>query len=251
MKKNILRLGSVILLMLTTGSLVAEEQVIADWTNITVRGGHKDKKVQRLNPGTYKFTLTVGVKKGNKVKLIINQKNAVVGKKRLHMSKYGEGTHNGEFVVQARRLESASGSASGEYHNSPEGTGGSAAGSFEDEMTNVNATREVTFILKNPIGKKRIKYGLKIYQVTPQSSRQIQVGEIERNTDRMGSDYKNLTNLRDASVCQRKCKEESLCVAWTFVKPHTIQGPQSQCYLKNSIPQQTRNNACESGIISR
>jgi len=84
-----------------------------------------------------------------------------------------------------------------------------------------------------------------------QRSTEIRIGEIERNTDRMGRDYKQLGNLRDASVCQRKCKEEEPCVAWTFVKPNTIQGPKSQCYLKNSVPQKSTNNACESGVIYR
>jgi len=96
------------------------------------------------------------------------------------------------------------------------------------------------------MGKKAIKYNLKIYR-----DNQVQVGEIERNTDRMGSDYNRLENLSDAVACQRECQDDTPCVAWTFVKPNTIQGPKSQCYLKNSVPQKSTNNACESGIIYR
>lgn len=162
MKKNILLLASVVVVMLIPSSLYAE--VILDLKNRTVKGAKTDKTIERLNPGTYKFTLKIVGKKKAKVKFVINQKNAVVGIKKLHKSKYGRGTHQGTFVVQARRLQSASGSAAGEYRNDPTtGTqGASASGAFEADMANVDATRKITFKVSNPVGKKKIKYSLKI-----------------------------------------------------------------------------------------
>lgn len=76
---------------------------------------------------------------------------------------------------------------------------------------------------------------------------------IERNTDRPGGDYNNLGNLRDATVCQRKCQEDNRCLAWTFVKANTIYGPDSysECYLKDSVPQKRTHTSCESGVITR
>ena len=163
MRKNVLLLASVVFVMMMPNVLAAE--VINDWKNITVKGGKKDKKVERLNPGTYNFTLKISGKGKNvKPKFIINQKNAVVGVKKLHGSKYGKGTHTGKFIVQARRLTSASGSAAGGVDVSPAGviTGGNAEAAYEGTMENVDATRQITFKVKNPVGKKKIKYSLKI-----------------------------------------------------------------------------------------
>ena len=69
----------------------------------------------------------------------------------------------------------------------------------------------------------------------------------EPNTDRLGSDYKSIENLTIQS-CENACNIEKKCKAWTFVKPNTIQGPKSHCYLKNSIPHKTYNEACISGL---
>ena len=159
MRKHIV-LASVIIGMLIPSSLFAE--VIFDLQNRTVRGASTDKTIERLNPGTYNFTLKIAGKKKAKVKFVINQKNAVAGIKKLHKSKYRRGTHKGTFVVQARRLQSASGSASGDYHHTEEGTGGSAEGAFEADMANVDATRKITFKVSNPAGKKKITYSLKV-----------------------------------------------------------------------------------------
>jgi len=161
MRNKISLLTSIVFILFVPIGLSAE--VIADWKNITVKGGKSDKKIERFNPGTYKFVLKISGKgKRAKVKFKINQKNAVAGIKQLHKSKYKKGTHKGQFIVQARRLRSASGSASGEYHQNEEGTGASGAGAFEADMANVDATRKIIFKLSNPIGKKKVKYSLKI-----------------------------------------------------------------------------------------
>jgi len=69
----------------------------------------------------------------------------------------------------------------------------------------------------------------------------------EPNVDRPGSDYKKLENISVQS-CEDACDTENACKSWTFVKPNTIQGPQSQCYLKNATPEKTYNQACISGL---
>jgi hypothetical protein len=161
MRTKKLLLVSIASLMIFPSVLLAE--TIVEWNNITVRGGHKDKKIMRLNPGKYNFTLKIKTKaRRPKVKFKISQKNAVLGRKQLFKSTYKKGTKKGQFIVQARRLRSASGSASGEYHQNEQGTGASGAGAFEADMANVDATRKIIFIVKNPIGKKKIKYSLKI-----------------------------------------------------------------------------------------
>ena len=73
---------------------------------------------------------------------------------------------------------------------------------------------------------------------------------FEKNTDRMGSDYKKIDNI-DARACRKACIIETPCKAWTFVKENTIQGPNSHCYLKNAIPQKTYNTACTSGLVEK
>jgi len=134
-------------------------EVIASWSNVVVRGHSKDKKVIRLNPGTYHFTLKIKAKsKHPKVKFKIVQKNAVVGRKKLFESTYKRsGTFSGTFIVQARRVTNISGAASGRY--SPNSA--SASGSYSGNMENVEATRKISFIIKNKKGK-RIKYSLTI-----------------------------------------------------------------------------------------
>jgi len=69
----------------------------------------------------------------------------------------------------------------------------------------------------------------------------------EENTDRPGHDYKNMPGLT-VEECQEACEIENKCKVWTFVKPNTIQGPKSHCYLKDSPGEKVFNRACVSGI---
>ena len=161
MRTKKLLLISIASLIIFPSALLAKP--IVEWNNITVRGGHKDKKIMRLDPGKYNFTLKISTRaRRPKVKFKISQKNAVIGRKQLFKSTYKKGTKRGQFIVQARRMTNISGSVSGEVHNTPESTGGAASGEFQDEIVNVNATRKIIFVVKNPIGKKKIKYSLKI-----------------------------------------------------------------------------------------
>jgi PAN domain len=67
------------------------------------------------------------------------------------------------------------------------------------------------------------------------------------NTDRFGSDFRNIAINGDAKACMSLCVRESQCRAWTFVKAG-IQGPSARCFLKNPAPAPSPNPCCTSGI---
>ena len=77
------------------------------------------------------------------------------------------------------------------------------------------------------------------------------------NVDLPGSDIKHFTlaapppgqfDIR-MNQCSAACSTNKDCVAWTYVKPNTIQGPLGNCWLKSAIPAQAANNCCVSGVI--
>ncbi|MEJ2489588.1 MAG: PAN domain-containing protein [Sulfurovaceae bacterium] len=72
--------------------------------------------------------------------------------------------------------------------------------------------------------------------------------EMEIDTDRLGGDYRVITDISTALECQEMCDSEEPCKSWTFVIPGTIQGPEPHCYLKSIIPERRINTACISGI---
>jgi hypothetical protein len=80
----------------------------------------------------------------------------------------------------------------------------------------------------------------------------FQMSAMESNTDRAGSDY-NVLNLptSDPGLCQDACARDPRCMAWTFVRPNTIQGPQPRCWLKQAIPPPSSNSNCVSGYKLR
>jgi hypothetical protein len=75
------------------------------------------------------------------------------------------------------------------------------------------------------------------------------VGPQQTNTDRPGQDFTVFT-LPEANpvICQERCTANSQCVAWTYVAPNTIQGPQPNCWLKSGLPLSVPNQACTSGV---
>jgi len=71
---------------------------------------------------------------------------------------------------------------------------------------------------------------------------------FENNVDRQGSDFtKFAMNVSDPKLCQQACDDNGRCVAWTYVKPNTIQGPKAMCWLKDRVPRATKNANCISG----
>jgi len=72
-------------------------------------------------------------------------------------------------------------------------------------------------------------------------------GELEYDTNRMGSDYRNFELDSGASACQDACTREPACRSFTWVKPG-VQGRRAHCWLKNSVPGPSRNADCISGV---
>jgi hypothetical protein len=70
------------------------------------------------------------------------------------------------------------------------------------------------------------------------------------NTDRPGSDFRNIALRSNAQECQRLCAVERKCRAWTFVNAG-VQGASARCFLKNVIPAAVANSCCTSGVIRR
>jgi len=74
--------------------------------------------------------------------------------------------------------------------------------------------------------------------------------KIEQNTDRPGSDIRNITFNGTVNDCIRACAVERNCRAWTFVKPG-FQGPSAHCFLKDAAPRPVANNCCTSGPLPK
>ena len=71
------------------------------------------------------------------------------------------------------------------------------------------------------------------------------MSHMELNTDRPGQDIQGFNLPQDIpELCQTKCREDPRCEAWTYVKPHTIQGPEPRCWLKHTIPSPNYNQPC-------
>jgi Glycosyl hydrolases family 32 N-terminal domain/PAN domain/Glycosyl hydrolases family 32 C terminal len=79
----------------------------------------------------------------------------------------------------------------------------------------------------------------------------------ENNTDRPGGDYRdyglNATDGDDYNIanCSAQCALESLCAAWTYVRPGGPGAPEwpvPRCSLKSSIPATNPNVWCVSGL---
>jgi hypothetical protein len=77
------------------------------------------------------------------------------------------------------------------------------------------------------------------------------MSEREHDKDRYGGDYSNFDVSTDhMEDCERACKDDPKCAAWTYVKPG-VQRPRAVCYLKNVIPANSDNVCCVSGTKIR
>jgi hypothetical protein len=71
----------------------------------------------------------------------------------------------------------------------------------------------------------------------------------EEDTDRPGQDFQNFDlSSADPALCQNACSTNQTCQAWTYVKPHTTQGPNSRCWLKTGVPNAVASTCCVSGV---
>jgi Ca-activated chloride channel homolog len=75
-------------------------------------------------------------------------------------------------------------------------------------------------------------------------------GGMEMDTDRPGGcDYSHIIpSAADPEVCRNACQNDRRCRAWTYVRPDTVQGPQANCWLKESVPPAVPNECCVSGV---
>ena len=70
------------------------------------------------------------------------------------------------------------------------------------------------------------------------------MSEMEWDSDHYGSDLDNkgldlITS--DPTLCEDACAKNPKCMAWTYIKPNTVQGPRARCWLKHSIPPRQPN----------
>jgi hypothetical protein len=73
---------------------------------------------------------------------------------------------------------------------------------------------------------------------------------MERNTNRIGGDYRDFDLVRaDPAACQAACAAEAECKAWTYVKPG-LQGDQARCWLKDTAMPPNPDECCISGVKS-
>ena len=75
----------------------------------------------------------------------------------------------------------------------------------------------------------------------------VTMSEREHDKDRYGGDYSGFDVSTDhMEDCERACKDDPKCAAWTYVKPG-VQRPRAVCWLKNVIPAISDNVCCVSG----
>ncbi len=57
--------------------------------------------------------------------------------------------------------------------------------------------------------------------------------------DRPWKDYDDFVpKTPDPTLCEERCENESRCVAWSYVKPHSAKGSNARCYLKDAVSEQ-------------
>jgi hypothetical protein len=66
------------------------------------------------------------------------------------------------------------------------------------------------------------------------------------DTNLYGQDYRSF-DVSGQLLCRNACLEEVRCKAWTYVHPG-IHGPPGKCWLKDSVPTETDDTCCISGV---
>lgn len=73
---------------------------------------------------------------------------------------------------------------------------------------------------------------------------------MEWNMDRRGQDYTSyIPQQPDPRYCREACLRDSICKAWTYVKP--IGGNAARCWLKRGTPERRKNPCCVSGVMNQ
>jgi hypothetical protein len=73
---------------------------------------------------------------------------------------------------------------------------------------------------------------------------------FEEQTDRPGHDYQSfeLPVNWPAPACQRACRNDPRCRAWTWVRAR-VQGEHPVCWLKSAVPEAGSSDCCVSGVV--
>lgn len=79
------------------------------------------------------------------------------------------------------------------------------------------------------------------------ASAQMNDFRIESGTDRRGADLA-VDIAASPEACAERCRNDRRCVAFTFVLPNTIQGPEGRCWLKFAVPPSSASGCCVSGV---
>jgi hypothetical protein len=84
--------------------------------------------------------------------------------------------------------------------------------------------------------------------ITVNSDPSILMSPMRGNINRPGSDIANMAlPAANPAMCQQQCADNASCRSWTYVNPG-VQGPPAHCWLKNTMPLETADGCCTSGI---
>jgi PAN domain len=73
-------------------------------------------------------------------------------------------------------------------------------------------------------------------------------GSVLNGVNFKGADYAEMQlDSSDPLECQKVCRADGSCLAWTYVKP-ALQGNLPRCWLKSRLPAQTYDACCTSGV---
>lgn len=87
----------------------------------------------------------------------------------------------------------------------------------------------------------------------------LKEGGMAPNTNLAGSDIGRIVLRAPTSgqldtreqQCAAACWADPRCRSWTYVRPNTIQGPEGNCWLKNTTPTPSTNTCCTSGTVGQ
>jgi hypothetical protein len=70
----------------------------------------------------------------------------------------------------------------------------------------------------------------------------------QAGVDLFGGEYRNYTGPQATpEACQKSCKSETQCLAWTYVRP-TVMGPDARCFLKDKPSTLVHSTCCISAV---
>ena len=114
--------------------------------------------------------------------------------------------------------------------------------------------------LKNRVANKKIKAGcfsgVKPRAAAPQPGKPqppqpmppSQIINMERNVERPGATYLNITLDKGVpGLCAEECEKDPKCIAFTYYRPG-LKGKKAACHLKNRVTKKQMKGGCYSGV---